>query len=440
MAVLIHRELVGRRAPAEQIYHMGIWRVSPVPLCVHPLIGLYVQDPAHVVDVGGVLLRGEGPPVDGQHGLERQKDTQPNQGRPGGHEAPAPPNPGVPDGVGGVLLPRLRLPVFALAVALVLAPEPVKRDAVALAPGEHPPGAIHGLAPGELLPQGIAHRQAEDPLARRIAPGTQEDGLQHQQDAVGRIAVQQADRPGVVRVPAEQKQADRHPQQTAQAQIQAAGEVPPPGVGHGGGRVRAQIEEAGLIRRAVQPVQVPGGVQGGEVHPVLPHGAAHLPRPVQVGPLTGQGGLLLRQQGRQGALPPLGLPDVLQGQAQLPQQLHLPQGVRVLLRVVPVVVGLPLWVDEALLLVKADAGPGHVQQGLQLADGHSDPLLGLKCKVSSGFTVKGFRRFFRLWGGNHSASSSRAAASWASVPSSVLYTSASRVRPVPIREVPLPVQ
>ena len=42
-------------------------------------------------------------------------------------------------------------------------------------------------------------------------------------------------------------------------------------------------------------------------------------------------------------------------------------------------------------------------------------------------------------GGLHGASSSRAAASWASS-APVLYTSASRVRPVPMREVPLPVK
>ena len=118
--------------------------------------------------------------------------------------------------------------------------------------GERPLAAL--LAEQEAA---LARQRADLDWAGQICHAMREDGVDFATLDAPRYLNRlnrPADQPGVVRVPAEQKQTDRHPQQTAQAQIQAAGKEPPPGVGHGGGRVGAQIEEAGLIRRAVQPV------------------------------------------------------------------------------------------------------------------------------------------------------------------------------------------
>lgn len=157
-------------------------------------------------------------------------------------------------------------------------------------------------------------------------------------------------------------------------------------MGDGGQRVGIQGKAPLPRRRPVQPLQVPPGVQRLVFRPLLTYLPADTrPSPLQLGALRSQLRLPLPQRRIQGQLPPLQAPDGLQRQAQLTQQLDLAQGVRVLLRIIPVAVFLPPGADQPLLLVKADVGPGHVQQRLQLADIHGMRLLiGLRIRDKAG--------------------------------------------------------
>ena len=152
-----------------------------------------------------------------------------------------------------------------------------------------------------------------------------------------------------------------------------------------------------LVGGPVQALQIPSGIQGLVPGPVQANLTAHLRRPVQLRLLMLQGLFPLRQGRVQSAFPLLELPDDLQGEAQLPQQLDFPQGVHVLRGIVPIPVCLPLGKDQTLLLIVADVGPGHAQEGFHLTDVHTvrlllPPLYRVKLVYSQAFSAK-IRKF-----------------------------------------------